>query len=554
VCNKSRVAYHNRQTSRLSKFTELLSIFNRQLNIDDNAFKSYCRENYLGLTVTYRVYIKKDYKNKVERIGEASNHSYFFKVSGFLVLIISTYFMLGTGSSDSPESAPLLTSVTPNAIKIPITSHDQVTNFVTEAIELQNINEESFIDAELEDEFSLALDESVSEKDALEKEPTIDPWQSITVKSGDSLALIFSRLSLSPASLYKLMSLGKEVSILKRLQPGQQLNFHIVDNELLRLKYEMNLTRTLNVSKADDKFKVDFSQIELEKIVKNSNGIINDSLFLSAKRAGLSDNLIMQLVGIYGWDIDFALDIRQGDSFTVIYEEQYKDGIKVSDGPIIAAQFVNRNIPYRAVRYTHEGGHVDYYADNGDSMRKAFLRTPVEFSRISSRFNLKRKHPILNKIRAHRGVDYAASTGTPIKATGDGTVVHASRKGGYGRTIILKHGGKYSTVYAHLHRYAKGVRSGSRVKQGQIIGYVGKSGLATGPHLHYEFRVNGVHRNPLTVKLPKVESISKKALAEFKIKTNPMIVELDRLTGKSAIAIQQTNTSIKLSDFLMEDG
>ncbi len=187
-------------------------------------------------------------------------------------------------------------------------------------------------------------------------------------------------------------------------------------------------------------------------------------------------------------------------------------------------------------------------------MRKAFLRTPVEFARISSRFNLRRKHPILNKIRAHRGVDYAASTGTPIKATGDGTVVHAARKGGYGRTVILKHGGKYSTVYAHLHRYAKGVRTGSRVKQGQIIGYVGKSGLATGPHLHYEFRVNGVHRNPLTVKLPKVESISKKALPEFKLKTNPMIVELDRLTGKSALAVQQSNVDSSQSGVMMEDG
>jgi murein DD-endopeptidase MepM/ murein hydrolase activator NlpD len=350
------------------------------------------------------------------------------------------------------------------------------------------------------------------------------------------------------------MSLGKEVSNLKKLQPGQQLNFHIENNALLGLKYEMSLTRTLQVSKDENQFKVEQIQIELDKTVKNTNAIINDSLFLSAKRAGLSDNLIMQLVAIYGWDIDFALDIREGDSFTVIYEEQYKGGIKVRDGPIIAAEFVNRNRPLRAVRYTHEDGRIDYYADNGDAMRKAFLRTPVEFARISSRFNLRRKHPILNKIRAHRGVDYAASTGTPIKATGDGTVVHAGRKGGYGRTVILKHGGKYSTVYAHLHRYAKGVRTGSRVKQGQIIGYVGKSGLATGPHLHYEFRVNGVHRNPLTVKLPKVESISKKALSEFKIKTNPMIVELDRLTGKSALAVQQPNIDTSQAGVMMEDG
>lgn len=456
--------------------------------------------------------------------------------------------MLGTGSSDRPESRPIISSGSPdsNTIETPIVNHSQITNFVAEHIEIQTdyVNEISVDSAFQNDESAIILD----------KNETNNPWQSISVKPGDSLALIFSRLGLSPTSLYKVMSLGKEVSKLKKLQPGQQLNFHIADNELLGLKYEMSLTNTLHISKQDDKFSTELIQIELEKIVKNTNAIINDSLFLSAKRAGLTDNLIMQLVGIYGWDIDFALDIREGDSFTVIYEEQYKNGIKVSDGPIIAAEFINRNTPLRTVRYTHEDGRIDYYAVNGDAMRKAFLRTPVEFARISSRFNLKRKHPILNKIRAHRGVDYAASTGTPIKATGDGTVVHAGRKGGYGRTVILKHGGKYSTVYAHLHRYAKGVRSGSRVKQGQIIGYVGKSGLATGPHLHYEFRVNGVHRNPLTVKLPKVESISKKALPEFKIKTNPMIVELDRLTGKSALAIQQSDTSLNQADSKMEDG
>ena len=322
-------------------------------------------------------------------------------------------------------------------------------------------------------------------------------WQSVTVKTGDSLALIFSRLGLSPNTLFQLMSLGKNVSRLKKLRPGQTLNFHIIDKELLDLEYEMGLTDTLKISKQDAHYQAEIIHKELETVVKNASTIIKDSLFLSAKKSGLSDNLIMQLVSIYGWDIDFALDIREGDTFTVIYEEQYKDGVKVADGPIIAAEFTNQNNTLRAFRYTHNDGSVDYYADNGDAMRKAFLRTPVNFTRISSRFNLKRKHPVLNTIRAHRGVDYAASTGTPVKATGDGTVAFAGKKGGYGNTIILKHGGTYSTVYAHLNKYANGVRTGKRVKQGQIIGYVGRSGLATGPHLHYEFRVNGVHRNPL---------------------------------------------------------
>jgi murein DD-endopeptidase MepM/ murein hydrolase activator NlpD len=513
--------------------------------------------------VTYRVYIKKDYKTKVERIGGTSSHLYFFKIVCFVVLAISTYFMFDTDPSDRPESKPVISEVNLNS-KTPetsITSHTPIANFVADNIESQNegntaVDSNNVLDDEVtdsdtfqDDGSNFALDENTPDISEV-----INPWQSVTVKPGDSLALIFSRLGLSPTSLYNIMSLGKEVSNLKRIQPGQVLKFHIEDNELLALNYEMKLTKSLNISKENNAFKAEVIHIELEKVVNHASAVINDSLFLSAKRSGLSDNLIMQLVSVYGWDIDFALDIREGDSFTVIYEEQYKDGVKVSDGPIIAAEFVNRNTPLRAVRYTHEDGRVDYYADNGDAMRKAFLRTPVELARISSRFNLRRKHPILNRIRAHKGVDYAASTGTPIKATGDGTVIHAGKKGGYGKTVILKHGGKYSTLYAHLHKYARGVRSGSRVKQGQIIGYVGKSGLATGPHLHYEFRVHGVHRNPLTVKLPKVESISNKALPEFKTKTNPMLVELDRLTGKSAIAVQQTETPINLAAAKMEDG
>ncbi len=513
--------------------------------------------------MTYRVYIKKDYKSKVERIDVKSNRPYFIKIAAFSVLLISAYFLFDTESPDLQESSPVSSTIPEiKTLETPIADSHQISNAIVQKTEPEEItleyppNLETNIVENVPDDFLYHGDAPVieSEENLQDTHEIINPWQTVTVKPGDSLALIFSRLGLSPSSLYKIMSLGKEVSNLKKIRPGEKLNFHIEDNELVGLKYEMNLTNTLQITKQDNQFSSEIIKVELEKIVKHSSAIITDSLFLSGKRAGLSDNLIMQLVAIYGWDIDFALDIREGDSFTVIYEEQYKDGIKVSDGPIIAAEFVNRNTPLRAVRYEHEDGHADYYADNGDAMRKAFLRTPVELARISSRFNLKRKHPILNTIRAHKGVDYAASTGTPVKATGDGTVILAGKKGGYGRTIILKHGGTYTTLYAHLHRYAKGVRTGSRVKQGQVIGYVGKSGLATGPHLHYEFRINGVHRNPLTVKLPKVESIDKKALPAFKVKINPMIAELDRLTGKSAVAIQEQKTPIKLADAKMEDG
>jgi murein DD-endopeptidase MepM/ murein hydrolase activator NlpD len=229
--------------------------------------------------------------------------------------------------------------------------------------------------------------------------------------------------------------------------------------------------------------------------------------------------VIMDLVSIFGWDIDFSLDIRRGDRFGIVYEELYKDDVKIRNGRILSAEFINNGKTYRAVYYTDPSGNSDYYAPDGRSMRKAFLRSPVKFSRISSRFSNKRWHPVLSKWRSHKGVDYAAARGTPVRASGDGKITFAGRKGGYGRLVVIRHGGRYTTAYGHLHRYAKGARSGKKVKQGQIIGYVGSSGLATGPHLHYEFRVNGVHRNPLTVKLPEAQPVNTTYLNNFKENT-----------------------------------
>ncbi len=504
----------------------------------------------------------KDYKTGAVTSQVRSHRSLLIFLSCISLFLISAWLIITTSENNSADG---LASNIPKA-DIPAIRQKLAIEYTAEPVKLDtpNLIEEITVDdSKLNDVIEITRTTKAPDSEKLiAEEPSwetnekqsIESLQRITVKTGDSLALIFSRLGLSPRSLYNIMSLGKEVSRLKNLRPGQILNFHIIENELTKLEYEVNLTNSLSITKQDDKFQAELIHEKLEPLVKHAKAIIKDSLFLSGKRAGLSDKLIMQLVSIYGWDIDFALDIREGDSFTLIYEEQYKDGVKVADGPIIAAEFINRGTPLRALRYTHADGHHDYYDENGDAMRKAFLRTPVELARISSRFNLKRKHPILNKIRAHKGVDYAASIGTPVRATGDGTVALAGKKGGYGRTIVLKHGGKYSTLYAHLHKYARGVRAGKRVKQGQVIGYVGKSGLATGPHLHYEFRVNGVHRNPLTVKLPKVESIDKKALPGFLQTINPMIAELDRLTGKRALASQQTKESPKQLSALMEDG
>jgi murein DD-endopeptidase MepM/ murein hydrolase activator NlpD len=360
---------------------------------------------------------------------------------------------------------------------------------------------------------------------------TVEPageWHEVTVKSGDSLAVIFSRLDIPPLQLHKILTSGGAAHNLKKIHPGQTLRLQTdAENNLLQLEYQIDRLSALEIRQQGDDYEIVTSHRTPERRVTNASGVINSSLFLSAQDAGLSDNMTMEVANIFGWDIDFALDIRKGDAFTVLYEELYLDGEKIDDGNILAAEFVNNGKTYQAFRYTDAGGHTDYYALDGQSMRKQFLRTPVEIARISSRFNLKRKHPILNKIRAHKGVDYAASTGTPVKSTANGKIVHRGKKGGYGNTIIIQHGSKYSTLYAHLSKYRGGLQKGSRVKQGQVIGYVGSSGLATGPHLHYELRVNGVHRDPLRVKLPGAKPLDKKYQDDFRQEAGSMLARLD---------------------------
>lgn len=353
-------------------------------------------------------------------------------------------------------------------------------------------------------------------------------WETTTVRPGDSLARIFSRMKLSARELHDIMTLGDPVASLKKIHPGETLRFRIgEDGRLLALQYDKNRLHGLAVERNGDGFTAREIARQPERETAYASATIDSSLFVAAQQAGLSDNLTMELANIFGWDIDFALDIRKGDRFTVLYENLNLDGERIGQGEILAAEFVNQGRVYRAVRYTDAGGRTDYYTPEGRSMRKAFLRTPVAFSRISSRFSLGRKHPILNRIRAHKGVDYAAPYGTPIKATGDGKVIFRGTKGGYGRTVILAHGSRYSTLYAHMSRFAKGIRNGSRVKQGQVIGYIGQSGLATGPHLHYEFRINGVHRNPLTVKLPAAAPIDKRYAADFERKAEALLAQLE---------------------------
>jgi len=366
---------------------------------------------------------------------------------------------------------------------------------------------------------------------------TDESWHEVTIKPGDSLAAIFSRLDIPPGELQAVLSQGGATHNLKKIYPGQTLRIMTrADNHLERLSYRIDELSTLDIKRVDDEFEVSTTHRTPEFRIKNASGSIDNSLFLSAQAAGLSDSLTMELAGIFGWDIDFALDIRKGDQFTVLYEELYLDGEHIGNGNILAAEFINQGKRYQAVRYTDAGGNTDYYSPDGKSMRKSFLRTPVEFSRISSGFSLGRKHPILNRIRAHKGVDYAASTGTPIKVTGNGKIIYRGKKGGYGNTIIVQHGSKYSTLYAHMSKFRSGLKTGSRVQQGQIIGYVGSTGLATGPHLHYEFRVDGVHRNPLTVKFPGAEPLNKKYLADFSRKAESLLAKLELIRNVQVAA------------------
>jgi murein DD-endopeptidase MepM/ murein hydrolase activator NlpD len=367
-------------------------------------------------------------------------------------------------------------------------------------------------------------------------------WEEVTVASGDNLSLLFPKVGLSARDVYNVAQTGDSIKPLLSLKPGQVLRFGLSQQDeqtsLSTLQLQMSPIETLQLTATDEGFETETLTRDVDSRQQQASGQIESSLFEAGLKAGLSDKLIMELAHIFGWDIDFALDLRQGDSFKVIFEESYLDGEKFEDGDILAAEFTNRGTTFRAIRFTNAEGDSHFYTPNGDSMRKTFTRTPVHFSRISSRFNPNRKHPVLKTSRPHRGVDYAAATGTPILATGDGKVDFVGTKGGYGRTVILSHGGKYTTLYAHMSRYKKGLKHGQRVKQGQTIGYIGSSGLATGPHLHYEFRVNGVHHNPLTVALPKAEPLSAKYMASFKQQAQPLIAQLDSL-DIPALALNQ---------------
>ena len=366
-------------------------------------------------------------------------------------------------------------------------------------------------------------------------------WKEQRVASGDNLSTLFQRAKLSPLDVYKVSS-SKSGRALRNLYPGETFRFGVNNDGILaELQYIKSPLESHIFTYKNGSYIAEKQLRQPEVLVSYREGVIKDSLYMAGKEANLPDKLIMELANIFGWDIDFVFDIRRGDSFSLTYEDRYLEGEKLGTGNIIAASFTNRGKTYQAVRYTNSKGRSNYYTPEGRSMRKAFLRTPLDIFRISSGFNLRRKHPIHKKIKAHRGVDYAAPRGTPVYAAGDGKVIATGYSKPNGNYVFVQHGQTYTTKYLHLNR--KKVRKGQTVRQRQLIGTVGSTGYATGPHLHYEFLVNGVHRNPRTVKLPQSQPIAKAEKAAFLKATKSRLAKLAEYQQPTQLASAQRNNS-----------
>ncbi len=356
-----------------------------------------------------------------------------------------------------------------------------------------------------------------------------------TVEEGDSMSVIFEENKVPLNLTYRILR-GPHKNDFANLMPGNEFEFHFLDNELLKIELRKGSLFSLSVINSNEP-EYELINLEPEVIREFKSGKIISSFYEAALESGIPDSVIMDLAYLFGWDIDFIFDIREGDSFKVLYETPYVKGAKIDNGDILYAEFINQEEEYTAIRYFDRSGEKFYFDKDGNSLKKAFLRAPLDFAYVSSHFNPRRKHPILNKIRAHNGVDYAAKRNTPIRSTGDGVIIHQGWKSGYGRTIQIRHGGEITTLYAHLESYNKKLSEGSKVNQGTVIGYVGDSGLATAPHLHYEFKVGDKRTDPLKVRLPDDKPIDKMELPEFN-QTKSQILDL---TKKLSIMIADAN-------------
>ncbi|MGB5629163.1 MAG: M23 family metallopeptidase [Woeseiaceae bacterium] len=449
-----------------------------------------------------------DYKPSAARKPAKSKALWWFAAGlGIPLLGIALVTGLSTDAPLPPVSdSPMMTS--PNAVALPVDEMDAaaITSDVLEPV----------IEVEPDPEFDKLT---------------------LTVGRGDTMEKLFRKNSLDVGHLMQIAQIDEAEQRFRRIKPGDVFEVEHEDGQIFSIYSKLDLTTALRIDRVEDNFVAQIIERPVEHRKRHAYGVIESSLFESAAQAGLSDKTIMNVAGIFAWDVDFILDIRSGDNYYVQYEEIWQDGEFVTDGEIIAAEFNNNGRQLRAVRFKDGENNTDYFTPDGDSVRKAFIRAPVDFTRISSNFNPNRRHPILNTIRAHRGVDYAAPRGTPIKAAGDGKVIFRGTKSGYGRVVILQHGGNITTLYAHMSGYAAKATLGSRVRQGQTIGYVGMTGLATANHLHYEYRLNGVHRNPRTVSLPDAEPIADKYREQFLAEAAPILEELDRFKSTQVASI-----------------
>ena len=371
----------------------------------------------------------------------------------------------------------------------------------------------------------------------LVQESEISEVMEHTVKSGESISSIFSKMDLSREDLHKIVHANATGKMFANVEPGQDVVATLgPSGELEQLTYAKNPVETLIATRHDNNFDVKLLTRQIDYQAISTRGAIKSSLFEAGTQAGLPEKLILKMAEIFAWDIDFALQLKEGDQFAVVYEKLLVDGKEFDTGEILSVEFVNQGKSYTAVRFEDNLGHTGYYTPEGHALRKAFLQTPMDYAKISSNFDLHRLHPILNTIRAHKGVDYSAAIGTPVKSTGDGKVVFQGQRNGYGNVVEIEHGQKYSTLYAHLSGFKSGQRQGSPVKQGEVIGFVGQTGLATGPHLHYEFRIDGQHVNPVTAKLPRSLPIEGNLQAKFKAQIQPLIAQLKQAKGESVVA------------------
>jgi murein DD-endopeptidase MepM/ murein hydrolase activator NlpD len=346
---------------------------------------------------------------------------------------------------------------------------------------------------------------------------------------GDTFAALLDRIGVDDGEAEKLLRSPEGARAMSVLRPGATVQARTAEEgELLSLWFVSGKDRLVAIERAEGGFSTSDRRASLSRLEVMKSGEIRSSLFAATDAAGVPDGVAIQIADIFAGDVDFHRDLRRRDAFRVVYEQFHHDGQAVNSGRVLAAEFVNQNKIYRAAWFQDAEGKGGYYTPEGRNLRKAFLRSPLEFSRITSRFGV-RHHPILLQWQAHRGVDYGAATGTRVKATGDGVVDFIGRQGGYGNMLVVRHAGGYMTAYGHLNRFAAGIRRGKRVSQGELIGYVGQTGWATGPHLHYEFRVNNQHRNPLAMSFPAANPVAPEKLAAFKAASGPLEARLDLL-------------------------